>query len=98
MARQYRKFDRDFQQGAVRLVFETGKPIAQVARELGINEGTLGNWCARERRRRDDGNATLSETERAELERLRKENVELRMQRDVLKRSVALWVNEAMGR
>jgi transposase len=98
MARQYRKFDQDFQQGAVRLVFETGKPIAQVARELGINEGTLGNWCARERRRRDEGNATLSETERAELERLRKENVELRMQRDVLKRSVALWVNEAMGR
>jgi transposase len=98
MARQYRKFDQDFQQGAVRLVFETGKPIAQVARELGINEGTLGNWCARERRRRDDGNATLSENERAELERLRKENVELRMQRDVLKRSVALWVNEAMGR
>jgi transposase len=97
VARQYRKFDQDFQQGAVRLVFETGKPIAQVARELGINEGTLGNWCARERRRRDDGTA-LSEDERAELERLRKENVELRMQRDVLKRSVALWVNEAMGR
>ena len=98
MARQYRKFDQDFQQGAVRLGFETGKPIAQVARELGINQGTLGNWCARERRRRDDGGAALSEDERAELERLRKENVELRMQRDVLKRSVALWVNEAMGR
>ena len=41
MTRQYRKFDQDFQQGAVRLVFETGKPIAQVARELAINEGTL---------------------------------------------------------
>ena len=98
MARQYRKFDQDFQQGAVRLVFETGKPIAQVARELGINEGTLGNWCARERRRQAGGEAAVSESERAELERLRKENVELRMQRDVLKRSVALWVNEAMGR
>jgi transposase len=98
VARQYRKFDQDFQQGAVRLVFETGKPIAQVARELGINEGTLGNWCARERRRQASGDAVLSESERAELERLRKENVELRMQRDVLKRSVALWVNEAMGR
>src|SRR4051794_26827517 len=98
MARQYRKFDQDFRVGAVRLVFETGKPIAQVARELGINEGTLGSWCARERRRRDDGNVAVSESERAELERLRKENVELRMQRDVLKRSVALWVNEAMGR
>ena len=98
MARRYRKFDQDFQQGAVRLVFETGKPIAQVARELGINEGTLGNWCARERRQREAGNSALIESERAELERLRKENVELRMQRDVLKRSVALWVNEAMGR
>ena len=75
-----------------------GKPIAQVARELGVNEGTLGNWCARDRRGRGDGNAALSEDERAELERLRKENAELRMQRDVLKRSVALWVNEAMGR
>src|SRR3954462_1961057 len=72
MARQYRKFDQDFRVGRVRLVWETDKPIAQVARELGINEGTLGSWCARERRRRDDGNAALSESERAELERLRK--------------------------
>lgn len=98
MARQYRKFDEDFKQGAVRLVVETGKPIAQVARELGVNEGTLGNWCAAERRHRDGGTAPLSEDERAELVRLRKENTELRMQRDVLKRSVALWVDEAMGR
>ena len=82
MARQYRKFDQDFRNGAVRLVLETGKPIAQVARELGINEGTLGNWCARGRRNREGGNPALSETERAELERLRKENLELRMQRD----------------
>ena len=46
MARTRRKFDEDFKAGAVRIVRETGKPIAQVARELGINEGTLGNWCA----------------------------------------------------
>ena len=98
MARQYRKFDQEFRDGAVRLVLETGKPIAQVARELGINEGTLGNWCTRQRRGREGGDPALSESERAELERLRRENVELRMQRDVLKRSVALWVNEAMGR
>ena len=103
---KYRKFDHDFQQGAVRLVLETGKPIAQVARELGINAGTLGNWCAKARPRAgakqrkagEDGQAPLSESERAELARLRKEIVELRMQRDVLKRSVALWVDEAMGR
>ena len=98
MTRQYRKFDHDFQQGAVRLVFETGKPIAQIARELGVNEGTLGNWVAKARRERGDGAGALGEDERAELQRLRKENAELRMQRDVLKRSVALWVNEAMGR
>jgi transposase len=96
--RKYRKFDEDFKQGAVQLVTQTGKPIAQVARELGINDGTLGNWCAKQRRAADDGGAELSESERAELVRLRKEIVELRMQRDVLKRSVALWVDEAMGR
>ncbi|MCW2899919.1 MAG: Transposase [Streptosporangiaceae bacterium] len=98
MTRSYRKFDEDFKQGAVRLVFETGKPIAQVARELGVNEGTLGNWVGKARRDRDGGNAALTEDERAELARLRRENSELRMQRDVLKRSVALWVDEAMGR
>src|SRR3954468_16407194 len=97
MVRQYRKFDEDFKAGAVRLVFETGKPIAQVARDLGVNEGTLGNWVAVARQRDGDGGA-LSEDERAELAQLRKENAELRMQRDVLKRSVALWVTEAMGR
>ena len=96
MARTRRKFDEDFKAGAVRIVRETGKPIAQVARELGINEGTLSNWCARERAR-DGGDGALTESERAELERLRRENAELAMQRDVLKRSVALWVREAMG-
>jgi transposase len=98
MSRQYRKFDEDFKAGAVHVVEQSGKPIAQVARELGVNEGTLGNWCALARRRRDGGDAVLSEGERAELLRLRGENRELRMQRDVLKRSVALWVEEAMGR
>src|SRR4051812_46443985 len=101
MVRQYRKFDEDFKAGAVRLVLETGKPIAQIARELGVNDGTLGNWVTAARRQRDGGgggDGSLSEDERAELARLRKENAELRMQRDVLKRSVALWVTEAMGR
>ena len=98
MAETRRKFDRDFKEGAVRLVRETGRPIAQVAKDLGINEGTLGNWVNADRRRRGDGDGALGEDERAELARLRKENAELTMQRDVLKRSVALWVKDAMGR
>jgi transposase len=98
MAEMRRKFDQDFKDGAVRIVRETGKPIARVARELGINDGTLANWVSRDRRAREGGNGTLSESERAELTRLRKECAELAMERDVLKRSVALWVKEAMGR
>ena len=87
-----RKFDEQFKEGAVRIVRETGKPIAQVARELGISGGTLGNWVNRERRAREGGDGRLDESERAELKRLRAENAELAMERDVLKRSVALWV------
>ena len=74
-----RKFDRDFREGAVRLVRETGKPVAQVARDPGVNEGTLGNWISADRRRREGGDGQLSEDERAELVRLRKENAELQM-------------------
>jgi transposase len=79
-------------------VRETGKPVTQVARELGVNEETLGNWVAADRRRREAGGGALEADEWAELVRLRREVAELVMERDVLKRSVALWVKEAMGR
>jgi transposase len=97
MAESRRTFDRDFKEGAVRLVRETGRPIAQIAKDLGINPGTLANWVALERQARG-GDGRLSEDERVELVRLRRENAELAMERDVLKRSVALWVKDAMGR
>ena len=86
-----RKFDTEFREGAVRIVRETGKPIAQVARDLGINAGTLANWCARERAEHE-GMEGLSTGDAVELKRLRAEVAELRMERDVLKRSVVLWV------
>ena len=51
MGETRRKFDEDFKVGAVRIVRETGKPISQVARDLGVNPGTLGQWCVQDRRR-----------------------------------------------
>ena len=89
-----KRYDREFRHGAVRIVEETGKPFAQVARDLGVNEGTLGNWVNLDRQARE-GTTGLSTGDIAELNRLRAENAELRMERDVLKRSVVLWVKEA---
>jgi transposase len=103
-----RRFDPEFRAGAVRIVRETGKSIAQVARDLGINSGTLANWVQMDRlaREQDAGSGgELAESEREELARLRrqkaewaKDRAELEMERDVLKRSVVLWVKEATGR
>ena len=53
----------------------------EVARDLGINEGTLGNWVNADRSRRGDGTGALSEDERASQAWLRKENAELTMER-----------------
>ena len=90
-----KKYDRECREGAVRIVEETGKPIAQVARDLGVNEGTLGNRVARAREAREGADG-LSRGDIEQLERRRAENAELRMERDVLKRSVVLWGKEAM--
>jgi transposase-like protein len=59
-----------------------------------VNEATLGGWVLKARAERE-GTSGLSTGDIAELKRLRAENAQLRMERDVLKRSVVLWVNEA---
>ena len=95
MSEKRRKFDQDFKDGAVDIVLTSGRPVAEVARDIGVHEGTLGNWV--DKRRRSQKPGALSEDERAELLRLRKENAELRMQRDVLKKSVVLVCHERGG-
>jgi len=67
MAEKRRKFDAEFREGAVRIVSETGRPAAEVARELGINETTLATWVSRARKAGGDG--TLGASDREELAR-----------------------------
>src|SRR3954462_6452687 len=99
MAETRRRFDPEFRAGAVRVGRGAGRALAPVARDLGISDGTLANWVKKDREARGEAAAgQLSEDERAELARLRRENAELAMERDVLKRSVVLWVKEATGR
>ena len=89
-----RKYDTEFREGAVTIVRETGKPIAEVARELGVGAGTLGNWVHKDRMTRGDG-PERTRVDPAYVRQLERELAEVRMERDVLKRSVVLWVKEA---
>ena len=80
---------------AARLVLDSGRTIAEVAREIGVGEQLLGRWVATERARTvGPAPGGLGIEERAELERLRAENAQLRMDREFLKKAAAFFVAE----
>ena len=91
---QRRKFTPEFKDEAVRLVLDTGKPIAVVARDIGVVEGTLGNWVNLWRIEHADEEPALSVSERAELAQLRRDNQTLRMEREFLKIAAAFFATE----
>jgi transposase len=95
MGRQRRVFTPEYKDEAVKLVIDTGRAVATVARELGINEATLGRWVNSFKGHQDAGDGALSETERAELARLRRENSELKMDRAFLKKASLFFAQEA---
>ena len=88
------KFPPEFRRDAVAMVLDEDRQIADVARSVGVNPGTLGNWVNQERIERGDRDG-LTIDERSELAELRAENAQLRMERDLLKRSMAFWVKES---
>ena len=67
MSRQYSKYSREFKGEAVKLVIDSSRPIAQVARELGVNEGTLGNWVNLYRKEHAGADEPLTVSERVRL-------------------------------
>jgi transposase len=95
--RTRREFTKEFKRDAVALVRATGRPIAQIARELGIYDSTLGNWVRQDAIDRGEREGLTTE-ERERLRQLEAENAKLRMERELLKRTVAFWVSETSTR
>lgn len=95
MGRQRREFTPEYKDEAVKLVINTGRRTAVVARELGINEATLGRWVTAYKAGQDTTSEALSESERDELARLRKEVAELKLDRAFLKKASIFFAQEA---
>jgi transposase len=91
---KYRKFTSEFREEAARMVVETSRPVAEVARELGINETSLGNWVRAYRQNHAADEPPLAVSERARLRELERENRELRMKADFLSKAAAYFAAE----
>jgi transposase len=92
------KYPDQFRRDALELVKTSGRPIAEVARSIGVAEGTLWNWVklARDADTRAADPDALSESERDELRRLRREVIELRTDKEILRRAAAYFARETM--
>ena len=93
--RARRQFTEEFKAGAVHLVLDEGKSIGQVARDLDLTPSALAGWVKRARADRDGGKSGLTTDERAELAKLRKENRELKLERELLKKWAAFFAKES---
>lgn len=93
MGSSRRKYTAEYRSHAVELVRESGKPIAEVARDLGVNEGTLANWVNRSRQSESKDEQPLTTSERAELEQLRNDYHTVRMERDFLRRAAEYFAS-----
>jgi len=94
------KYPAEFREQAVELVKASpAKTVAEVARDLGITDTTLGNWVKAERAERgvpdETGLLPLTACERAELTRLRRENSTLKTEREILKEAAAFFAKES---
>ena len=88
-----RTYSAEYREEAVKMVIESGRPIAAIARDLGIKEGTLGNWVNKYRNEHP-ASEDLNISDRARLKELEKEVRELRMERDFLKKAAAFFAKE----
>ena len=92
------QYPPEFRAEAVELVKTSDRPRVEVARSLGISDNTLANSVIadREARSRAADPDGLSESERVELARLRKENADLRLDREILRKAAAYFARETM--
>lgn len=94
MSKKRRTFSPEYKEEAAKMVIETSRPIAETAREIGVNEQTLRNWVNAYRKAHPDEEPTLTLSERAELRNLREENRELRLKSEFLGKAAAFFAQE----